>query len=140
MLGDCAPALMSEDDIADYILDFAAELSGGSMPVIYVRGNHETRGRAAAELAECIGYNQFYYTTSLGNYDFVVLDSCEDKEDSHPEYGGMVDYQNYRTDMVEWLESLEKQIIRRLLFAIPRRYVLKRIFQIVCFQNLIQWA
>lgn len=108
LLGDCAPALMSEDDIADYILDFAAELSGGSMPVIYVRGNHETRGRAAAELAECIGYNQFYYTTSLGNYDFVVLDSCEDKEDSHPEYGGMVDYQSYRTDMVEWLESLEK--------------------------------
>lgn len=107
LLGDCAPALMSENDVADYILDFAADLTGGTMPVIYVRGNHETRGRSAANLAGYLGYNDFYYTTSLGSYDFVVLDSCEDKEDSHPEYGGMVDYENYRRSMVEWLETLE---------------------------------
>ena len=77
------------------------------MPVIYVRGNHETRGRSAADLADYLGYDHFYYTTSLGEYVFVVLDSCEDKEDSHPEYGGMVDYENYRRSMVEWLETVE---------------------------------
>lgn len=107
LLGDCAPALMSENDITDYILDFAADLTGGAMPVIYVRGNHETRGRSATDLADHLGYDHFYYTTSLGEYAFVVLDSCEDKEDSHPEYGGMVDYENYRRSMVEWLETVE---------------------------------
>lgn len=107
LLGDCAPGLMSEKDIADYILAFAYDLTLGEMPVIYVRGNHETRGTEAADLADHLGYEDFYYTTSLGNYNFIVLDSCEDKEDSHPEYGGMVDYENYRADMVEWLETLE---------------------------------
>lgn len=107
LLGDCAPGLMSENDVADYILDFAYDLTLGQMPVIYVRGNHETRGREAANLADFLGYDNFYYTASLGGYDFIVLDSCEDKEDSHPEYGGMVDYENYRKNMVEWLENLQ---------------------------------
>ena len=107
LLGDCAPGLMSEKDIADYILEFAYDLTDGEMPVIYVRGNHETRGTEAANLADHLGYEDFYYTTSLGNYNFIVLDSCEDKEDSHPEYGGMVDYEHYRKNMVDWLETLE---------------------------------
>ena len=107
LLGDCAPGLMSEKDIADYILEFAYDLTDGEMPVIYVRGNHETRGTEAADLADHLGYEDFYYTISLGNYNFIVLDSCEDKEDSHPEYGGMVDYEHYRKNMVDWLETLE---------------------------------
>lgn len=107
LLGDCAPGLMSREDISDYILDFAAKLTGGTMPVLYVRGNHETRGREASDLADYLGYKNFYYTSSIGNYDFVVLDSCEDKEDSHPEYGGMADYSTYRSKMVDWLCSLE---------------------------------
>lgn len=107
LLGDCAPGLMSREDICDYILDFAAELTDGAMPVLYVRGNHETRGRAASYLADYLGYDSFYYTTSIGSYDFVVLDSCEDKEDTHPEYGGMADYTAYRSKMTDWLCSLE---------------------------------
>lgn len=107
LLGDCAPGLMSEQDIADYILDFGYALTKGSMPVIYTRGNHETRGREATKLAGYLGIEQFYYETKLGDYNLIVLDSCEDKEDSHPEYGGMGDYRRYRTEMVEWLETLE---------------------------------
>lgn len=108
LLGDCAPSLMSQKDVADYILEFASDLTQGSMPVLYVRGNHETRGREASNLSSYLGFDHFYYTASLGSYDFIVLDSSEDKEDSHPEYGGMVNYENYRRDMVEWLDTLEK--------------------------------
>lgn len=107
LLGDCAPGLMSENDIVDYILKFASDLGGSEMPVVYVRGNHETRGTEAAELGGFLGYDNFYYTISLGDYECIILDSCEDKEDSHPEYGGMVDYENYRKNMVNWLETLQ---------------------------------
>lgn len=107
LLGDCAPGLMSENDIAKYILDFAHELTGGEMPVIYVRGNHETRGTEAGALGSYLGFDEYYYTTMLGEYKLIVLDSCEDKEDSHPEYGDMADYEAYRREMTNWLEGLD---------------------------------
>ena len=107
LLGDCAPGLMSERDIAEYILAFGYSLTGGTIPVIYTRGNHETRGSEAIRLSDYLGLDSFYFTTALGPYDIIVLDSCEDKEDAHPEYGGMVDYKQYRTEMVDWLEKLQ---------------------------------
>ncbi|MGN0532091.1 MAG: metallophosphoesterase family protein [Eubacterium sp.] len=109
LLGDCAPGLMSETDVINYILKFGYDLTQGEMPIIYTRGNHETRGRQAIKLADYLGMDSFYYTTDLGDYDIIVLDSCEDKEDSHPEYGGMVDYTQYRTNMVNWLNSVDDE-------------------------------
>lgn len=107
LLGDCAPGLMGEKDVADYIIKFGYDLTGGTMPIIYTRGNHETRGTEAVNLSDYLGIENFYFTTSIGSYDIIVLDSCEDKEDSHPEYGGMVDYKQYRTKMVDWLNNLQ---------------------------------
>lgn len=109
LLGDCAPSLMSEYDVSKYIVDFAFELTGGEMPIIYTRGNHETRGVEAVNLSDYLGIDQFYFETEIGDYNIIVLDSCEDKEDSHPEYGGMVDYKAYRTKMVQWLDKLENE-------------------------------
>lgn len=107
LLGDCAPGLMSDRDVVDYILKFASDLTKGTMPIIYTRGNHEIRGTEAIKLADYLGMDSFYFTTSIGDYDIFVLDSCEDKADSHPEYGGMVDYKQYRTEMVNWLNGIE---------------------------------
>lgn len=108
LLGDAAPGLMFEDEIKDYIVEFGGKLSKGTKPVIYVRGNHETRGKKASELLDYLGMDSFYYTAGYGDYEFVVLDSGEDKEDSHPEYGGMNNYAQYRKDMVDWMKTLEK--------------------------------
>lgn len=108
LLGDAAPGIMYEDEVAKYVVGFGAQVSRGEMPVIFARGNHETRGRMAAKLAGYLGIDSFYYTARLGNVDLVVLDSGEDKEDSHPEYGGMDDYAANRQQMVNWLNGLEK--------------------------------
>ena len=75
--------------------------------MLYVRGNHETRGAYANDLAVALGLDEFYYTTSIGDYSFVILDSGEDKDDSHSEYGGMTDYNTYRASMIEWLKGVE---------------------------------
>lgn len=103
LLGDAVPGLMFEDDIVDNIVEFGGTVSGGTKSVIYVRGNHETRGGYAAKLADYLGLDNFYYETAYGDYNFLVLDSGEDKKDSHPEYGGMVNYGAYRLQMVNWL-------------------------------------
>lgn len=75
--------------------------------MLYVRGNHETRGAYAKDLPVALGIEQFYYTTDIGPYSFIVLDSGEDKDDSHIEYGGMTDYNTYRADMIDWLKGTE---------------------------------
>lgn len=107
LLGDCAPGLMVPEEVAEYLIKFAGNVSGGTMPIIFARGNHETRGREAAKLSTYLGMESFYYTTKLGNYNFIVLDSGEDKKDDHSEYGGMVVYEQNREKMVSWLSSLK---------------------------------
>lgn len=106
LLGDAAAGLQFEEEAADYIVRFGGDVSGGVIPVIYTRGNHETRGAYATELSDALGLDSFYHEVVCGDYRFIVLDSVEDKPDDHPEYGGMADYSAYRAGMIEWLEGL----------------------------------
>ncbi len=107
LMGDSSPGLDFEEEAIRNIVEFSGKLSGGTMPVIYTRGNHETRGSYASKLLNALGLESFYYTVDTDNYSFVILDSGEDKDDSHPEYGGMDDYNTYRTKMIEWLKEAE---------------------------------
>ncbi len=106
LMGDASPGVDFEEQVITNIVQFTGELTHGSKPVIYARGNHETRGNYASELAAALGMDEFYYTVNMGDYSFVVLDSGEDKDDSHPEYGNTTDYNTYRADMVRWLSGV----------------------------------
>ncbi len=107
LLGDATPGVDFEEQVITNIVEFGGKVSGGMKPVLYARGNHETRGPYADNLPTSLGLEQLYYTADIGPYSFVVLDSGEDKDDSHIEYGGMTDYNTYRADMIEWLKSVE---------------------------------
>ena len=107
LLGDSTPGVDFEEEVVRNIIEFAGEVSKGTKPVIYARGNHETRGQYAGKILDSLGLNEFYYTTDMGPYSFLILDSGEDKEDSHPEYGGMNNYGQYRADMIEWMKTVD---------------------------------
>lgn len=106
LLGDSTPGVDFEEEVVRNIIEFAGEVSKGTKPVIYARGNHETRGQYAGKIIDSLGLNEFYYTTNIGPYSFLILDSGEDKEDSHPEYGGMNNYGQYRADMIDWMKTV----------------------------------
>ena len=106
LLGDATPGVDFEQQVVRNIVQFGGEVSKGTKPVLYVRGNHETRGDYASELNSALGLDEFYYTADIGDYSFVILDSGEDKDDSHPEYGGTTDYNTYRADMIDWLSGI----------------------------------
>lgn len=106
LLGDSTPGVDFEEEVVKNIVEFAGEVANGTKPIIYARGNHETRGQYAGKLLDSLGLNEFYYTTNIGPYSFIVLDSGEDKEDSHPEYGGMNNYGQYRADMIDWIKTV----------------------------------
>ncbi len=107
LLGDATPGVDFEEQVVSNVVNFAGELSMGAKPVIYARGNHETRGEYAGKILEALGLDEFYYTADVGGVSFVVLDSGEDKVDTHPEYGGMTEYKKYREDMIDWLKTVE---------------------------------
>ncbi len=106
LLGDSTPGVDFEEEVVRNIVEFSGEVAKGTKPVIYARGNHETRGQYAGKILDSLGLNEFYYTTDVGPYSFIVLDSGEDKEDSHPEYGGMNNYGQYRADMIDWMKTV----------------------------------
>ncbi len=107
LLGDATPGVDFEQEVVRNIVEFGGELSEGTKPVLYIRGNHETRGNYASKLGNALGLKEFYYTANIGPYSFLILDSGEDKDDSHPEYGSTTDYNTYRADMIEWLRDVE---------------------------------
>lgn len=98
---------------------FTGELSRGELPVVFVRGNHDTRGRLAERYADYFPANgqKTYFTFKLGGLSGVALDCGEDKPDNHAEYGGGYNgekvyngsnaFEPYRRRELEFLKSLK---------------------------------
>lgn len=125
--GDIFDYQTDEPQIIKNFLQPCTDAFAKNTPFVYVRGNHETRGKYCRELPqyfESIGYNAF----SLGPVRFVILDTGEDKEDTHPVYAEIVDFDGYRREqaalLAKEIESKEfkKARFRVVLMHIPPRY------------------
>ncbi len=110
MLGDITSAMETKSTFEKYHIKDAHDLSGGTVPVVYTRGNHETRGEFGGRMLEYFPTEtgEFYFTFDFGGLSAVVLDSGEDKEDEHEEYDGLVNFAQYREQEFAWINSLEK--------------------------------
>lgn len=108
LLGDMASQLSSESEIINSILKVSNKVTGGRVPVLVARGNHDTRGRMAGMLKDYIGLpnDSYYYTFNYGPLSAVILDSAEDKEDNHREYSGLARFTEYKNKQTEWLNNL----------------------------------
>lgn len=106
--GDIANSAETDREMLE-VLDIASAITRGERPVVYARGNHETRGESAAtayKYAGCSDEGNFYYEIRLGPVWILLLDCAEDKEDGHREYGGMADYSAYRAEEDAWLDEV----------------------------------
>ena len=85
----------------------AGKITGGTLPVIYARGNHELRGSFAEELPRYVPNNngKLYYTVKLGSLWCMVLDGGEDKTDLHPAYGDTIDCTAYRQEQLAFIRE-----------------------------------
>jgi predicted phosphodiesterase len=125
--GDVIDYYEDESQIVDGFLDVSVEHFAKEIPLVLVRGNHETRGRYARRWIEHFPTvsGRFYYSFDHGPVHFVILDSGEDKEDSHPVYWGLADFDRYRAEQAEWLrrevnsEAFANAVFRVVLFHIP---------------------
>ncbi len=131
LLGDLISMVETEKD-AQLANELAFGITGGEIPVIYARGNHEIKGEYGELLYKYVGSKgeSFAYPVTLGEDVFaVVLDMGEDHEDDWWEYYGTARFDLYRQEQTQMLEELleagdyESYRYRLALCHIPITYV-----------------
>ena len=112
--------LMMGGDIADHnstkqdlwvLFKICSEATKGEKPVVFSRGNHDTRGRMAEYLPGMIGTDNgnTYFTFELPGLFGVALDAGEDKPDACDAYGGTTCFELFRRQETKWLESVVRE-------------------------------
>ncbi len=124
----------------DTIYRLSAAITGGEIPVIFARGNHDTRGIYGEVFGEYTPTRngRTYYTVRLGPVWCLVLDCGEDKPDDHAEYGHTVAFHAFRQAETRWLRQVAqkqeysaKDIQYRLLIChVPFTHILEAPFDI----------
>lgn len=81
-----------------------------TVPVVYARGNHESRGESFAEVPKLFpsSTGEFYFQFRQGPVAFIVLDAGEDKPDQTKAYAGYAYFDQYRQQELEWLKTAVK--------------------------------
>ena len=131
-------------DIANFdaIHEIAGRITGGEIPTVFSRGNHDTRGIHAEDLAEYTptdGGNS-YFTFRLGELWGIVVDCGEDKDDRGIEYGNTICCRHFRRRQTKFMESVIKNaeneylaegVTKRMVVAhIPFTYTMEPPFDI----------
>jgi predicted phosphodiesterase len=128
--GDIFDYQTSEQQIIDHMLQPCTDSFATQKPFLYVRGNHETRGKYRSELVHYFSNpeGRSYYSFTHGPVHVTVLDTGEDKPDDTPVYAGIVDFDTYRQEQREWAaqvmqsRAFKKAPFRVVLMHIPPFY------------------
>ena len=104
--GDAFNGVTSETQLWERWLD--PLIAGGlkqSKPLIFARGNHDTRGPFARELTHYVPIEEgrFYYARDIGPVHLLVIDTGEDKPDSTQVYARLNLMEEYRREELAWL-------------------------------------
>lgn len=108
--GDIASHMASADSLIKHVFQPISHLVR-QVPSVYVRGNHEGRGR---EFHKFMDYfpsptGETYFSMRMGQVAILVLDGGEDKPDSSPEYSQTAAYDEYRAQQLEWMKEEVKK-------------------------------
>lgn len=115
--GDALDLLLLNGDICDNsgkeegglpMHRIAGAVTKGQFPVVFARGNHDTRGKYAERLANHTPTDngKSYYTVRLGKLWMVVLDCGEDKPDTNVEYGHTICCHAFRERETAFLQAI----------------------------------
>ena len=106
-LGDAFNTVENEDQVFAKWLDPVVHGMGGTVPLMYARGNHDTRGPFARDLPAYmpIEEGRFYYTRDSGPIHLVVVDTGEDKPDITNVYAHLNAFAAYREQELAWLDE-----------------------------------
>lgn len=119
--GDVFNWVDDEAQIVEDLLLPAERVFAAKIPFLMVQGNHEVRGKFARQMFDYFDYpsGACYYAFTQGPVRFIVMDSGEDKDDDHKEYGGLVSFNQYREEQARWLEQeIESKAFKKAAFRV----------------------
>lgn len=93
-------------------------------PLLFVPGNHDTRGASAREIRNCMAAGPdaslpYNVARRHGPLALLTLDTGEDKPDAHPVFGGTAAFEPYRARQAVWLrEALRRPEIASAPFKV----------------------
>ena len=93
------------------VCKFVGDISHGNVPVIFVRGNHDTRGKLAERFTDYFPANgkNTFFDFKVGSLYGIALDCGEDKVDTNVEYNGVNAFEAFRQRESAYLRSLDKK-------------------------------
>ncbi len=119
--GDMFNYQTDEAQIVENLIKPCSKAFSTDVPFIFLRGNHEVRGKFARHLPdyfENVNKSQ-YFTFTRGPVHFICLDTGEDKEDSNKEYFGLADFDPYREEQAVWLaQQLKSKAFKRAKYNV----------------------
>mgnify|MGYP003885838913 CR=1 FL=1 len=124
--GDMFDFQTGEKQLLDHLINPCGELFSTHKPFLFVRGNHETRGNFAREIGDYFAnpYQPNYFAFSWGPVFHIALDTGEDKPDTEPVYGGIVDFDAYREEQAAWLEQqLKSPAFRKARYKVVSMHI-----------------
>jgi len=124
--GDMFDFQTSEQQIVEHMLQPCISSFASEKPFMYVRGNHETRGKYSRDLHQYFTNprGKQYYDFTWGPVHFTVLDTGEDKTDDTPVYAGIVDFDDYRREQQRWLaEVVESRAFKKARFKVVLMHI-----------------
>lgn len=115
MNGDIAEVEAPEDFTR--VACFLGNVAKGEIPIVFVRGNHDTRGKLSHFYTDFFPANgkDTYFTFSVGPISGIALDCGEDKPDDYiydekydfkPAYSGINRFAPFRKRELAWLRTL----------------------------------
>ncbi|KRE97851.1 hypothetical protein ASG87_15115 [Frateuria sp. Soil773] len=120
-LGDTVNYAVSEQQFKDVFLGPTAEELGGTLPMLYVHGNHEYRGAFARQLGIYLHAqdDRFDFERDAGPVHLVAVDTGEDKPDDTNVYAGLNDLRDYRrSGLVRFGQALAAERTRSAPFTV----------------------
>lgn len=129
--GDMFDYQTDQQQLIDHLLTPCSETFAQEKPFLFVRGNHETRGKFARKIHHYFTnplnlqhQTQQYFSFVHGPVFSVALDTGEDKPDDHPVYAGLVHFDAYREKQAQWLEkTLQSTEAKKAAFRIVHMHI-----------------
>lgn len=105
--GDSVDDAASERQVRDGFIGPMSEGLDGRIPLLYVRGNHETRGEFARALVPWLYAPEggYYYARQHGPVQFLAVDTGEDKPDATRVYAELNNMRDYRKRELAWFQQ-----------------------------------
>ena len=106
LIGDLISDVETFDD-ANFNNLVANQITGGEMPVVYARGNHDVKGKYGEQLHKFVGAKgeNFFFNFYFNDVYGIVLDLGEDHDDDWWEYYGTAHYEDYQKRQIAFLEE-----------------------------------